>query len=65
MDQNRRRNNLQDMSIVEQIEKIKEEMCDKYCKYRDQFRNGLNPDLSILNQEQMDCLCNYCPLTRL
>lgn len=65
MSQNRRRNNPQDMTIYEQLEKIKEEMCDRYCKYRDRFRNDADSNLSILNQEQMDCLCNCCPLTRL
>lgn len=33
MDQNRRRNNPQDMTINEQLEKIKEEVCDDICKH--------------------------------
>lgn len=38
-----------------EIEKIKEEMCDKYCKM---------PDLAS-DQEELDEFCKYCPLNNL
>ena len=33
-----RRNNIADMTITEQIEKVKEDICDEYCKYPEQTR---------------------------
>ena len=38
-----------------QIEKVKEEMCDKYCKM---------PELALCEAE-MDILCINCPLNKL
>ena len=32
---NQRRNNPLDMTVTEQIIKVREEMCDGYCKYPD------------------------------
>ena len=43
-----------DKTISEMFEEIKEEMCDKYCKYIDQ-----------LGEEEIDELCSDCPLNRL
>ena len=59
MSQNRRRNNPQDMSIVEQLEKIKEEVCDRYCRYTSRNRNG------HLSNKLFDDICNRCPLNKL
>ena len=56
---NQRRNNPAEMTIYEQLEKIKEEMCDSYCKYI--MLNG-NGDLS--NDRLME-KCNCCPLNKL
>lgn len=58
MSQNRRRNNPQNMSIMEQIEEIKEEMCDNYCRY-----TAMSCD--DVSAEQMESYCKSCPLTRL
>lgn len=59
MSRNRRRINPQNMTIYEQLEKIKEEMCDSYCKYIMLNRNG-----DISNQRFDEC-CNHCPLNKL
>ena len=61
MSQNRRRNNPQDMTIYEQIEKMKEEVCDSICKYRNskEYRG-------IYSQETLDEVCEHeCPLRKL
>ena len=57
MSQNRRRNNPQDMSVMEQIGKIKEEMCDEYCRYTYMSNS--------ISAERMEKICSDCPLTRL
>lgn len=50
------------MTISEQIEKVKEEMCDKYCKY---------PEMTPPDGKDSDWLyednspCTRCPLNRL
>lgn len=38
-----------------QIEKVKEEMCDKYCKMPDE----------ATDQEELNEFCKYCPLDKL
>lgn len=61
MSQNRRRNNPVDMTIYEQIEKMKEEVCDSICKYRNskEYRG-------IYSQETLDEVCEQeCPLRKL
>lgn len=50
-----RRNNVAEMTIMEQLESIKEQMCDKYCHYR----------LTYLNQSDLDEKCEQCPLNRI
>lgn len=51
---NRRRNNILDMTIHEQLEKIAEEMCDNYCKYVAEDYGG-----------DLFKICDKCPLGRL
>lgn len=57
---NMRRNNPLDMTIEEQIEKVKEEICDTICKHVDRA------NVSITNTEELEQICeNECPLRRL
>lgn len=57
---NMRRNNPLDMTIKEQIEKVKEEICDKICKYDAGLYAG------TINVEELGQICeNKCPLRRL
>ena len=43
------------MSIYEQLQAIKEEMCEHYCHYRKTY----------VYQSDVDEKCEHCPLTRL
>lgn len=59
--ENQRRNNPAEMTIHEQLEKIKEEVCDDICKYRNSkdYRGKLS-------QESFEEICKYdCPLNKL
>lgn len=57
---NMRRNNPLNMTIEEQIEKVKEEICDTICKYDDGLYAG------IISVEELGQICeNKCPLRRL
>ena len=55
MSQDHRRNNKMEMSIYEQLQAIKEEMCEHYCHYRKTY----------VYQSDVDEKCEHCPLTRL
>lgn len=59
-----RKNNVQDMSISEQIEAIKEGICDDYCKYTEQYR-ACYKDPDEAQERLMADMCNFCPLIRL
>lgn len=61
MPKNKRRNNPEDMKVSEMVEKIKEEVCDNICKYRNskEYRG-------IYSQETLDEICEHeCPLIKL
>lgn len=45
-------------SIIEIIEEVKEDICDKYCKYPSMY----TPDEW---EDKIDELCGECPLSRL
>ena len=51
-----RKNNIADMTIVEQLIKVQEEICDKYCKY---------PALESPNENGVFDACEHCPLGRI
>ncbi len=46
-------------SISEQLEEIAAEICNKYCKYPDQWDEEKDGDLSESD------ICRDCPLSRL
>lgn len=56
---NMRRNNPFEMTIKEQIEKVKEDCCDEICKQLEKANRG-----EILTDE-LDSICEDCPLRRL
>lgn len=56
---NMRRNNPFDMTIKEQIEKVKEDCCNENCKHLEKANRG-----EILTEE-LDAICEECPLIRL
>ncbi|MBQ1294566.1 MAG: hypothetical protein IIY21_11035 [Clostridiales bacterium] len=56
---NQRRNNPAEMTIYEQLEKIKEEVCTRYCRYALRNRNG------HMSNKLLDDTCTRCPLNKL
>lgn len=64
-----RRKNVERMTIPEQMLKITEEMCDKYCKYPDEVHQKYLMD-EFENEDDkfeylMEHYCNDCPLQKL
>ena len=55
-----RRNNKADMTISEQIESIKERMCDQYCKWPDKWDEEAE-GIPLFESEH----CEHCPLMEL
>lgn len=45
------------MELLEKVEDIKTQMCDHYCKHRDEWDEDDGPI--------EDAICKSCPLTRL
>lgn len=59
-----RKNNLQDMTITEQFEVIKEKICDDVCRYRVMYLEKYkDPDEAWNNLVEHQC--TKCPLERL
>lgn len=49
-----RRNNVCDMTIREQLSKTKEDICEKYCKYKDKLKG-----------KDLDEVCRDCPVRKI
>lgn len=71
-----RKNNIEDMTIREQIENVKENFCQEYCKWYDNKEHRIemakkcnqHPLHEIIEAAEEDLLqtnCHGCPLTRL
>ena len=58
-----RKNNKADMTIVEQLEQIKEKMCDEYCIYRS-MAFSTNKDVDAA-EEYLAEYCKDCPMNNL
>jgi hypothetical protein len=56
---NMRRNNPLDMTIEEQIEKVKEDCCEENCKHLEKARSG------HISNEELEAICEECPLSKL
>ena len=59
-----RQNNKADMTVTEQIEAIKEQICDDYCKHTEAYLSCYK-DPDEAQQKLLADMCNFCPLTRL
>lgn len=60
MGKHRRRNNKERMTVIEQLEGLRDNICEDYCKYQEKaFSEHKDPD------EALDALikehCNDCP----
>ncbi len=70
-----RKNNPSDMTIREQMERVRDDVCDWICKYNEDFNNkirALKGNDQTLKDEIIDVLerelekhCDQCPLSRL
>lgn len=58
-----RKNNIQNMTISEQVEAIKAEICKDYCKHLERLELDLEADEA--QQILEDDYCSDCPLVRL
>lgn len=56
-----RKNNINDMTITEQIVKIREDGCKYACKYREYYEEGDE----VLAKVSLQGYCHECPLMRL
>lgn len=55
-----RRNNIADMTISEQIEVIKAQICNDYCRQTVRLENGEIDEEYFYNE-----ICGNCPMRRL
>ena len=63
---NGRRNNVADMTISEQVAKIKTEVCDKCCRWPQYVHEmWLREEIEDRDEYLEDAYCKSCPLTRL
>lgn len=58
-----RKNNFKDMTVVEQILEIREEVCAYACKYRDEASNLYSEDM--MKKLYIQRYCHECPLMKL
>ncbi len=61
---NNRRNNIERMTISEQMLKIQESMCDKYCKYPELSKETISDPDEAFEWLQHN-YCEDCPLQKL
>lgn len=54
-----RRNNINDMTICEQLDVIADSICSFCCKYREQYNN------QNIDKETLISFCKECPLTKI
>lgn len=52
------------MQIIDQLQKIADEMCDKYCKYPEQYESQYD-DTDEAWDKMMCEVCDNCPLNKL
>lgn len=64
-----RQNNILDMTICEQLEKIKSEMCSSYCMYPELYKVKYLQEEFENEEEAQETMritvCENCPLVKL
>ena len=63
--ENRRMKNKQDMTIVEQLIKIRSRMCDECCKFPTQSYKECGEDINKATEYCMEKYCAKCALNEL
>ena len=51
-------------TITQQLETIKEDICDEYCKWSERYRE-LYEDPDKANERMLGEVCEICPLQRI
>ena len=59
-----RKKNKMDMTIPEQLESIKEKMCDQYCRFPEEAK-ATHEDPDEAMESLMHVHCEHCPLMEL
>ena len=59
-----RHNNKMDMTIAEQVEAVKEQICRDYCKHTEEYLSCYK-DPDEAEEKLLADMCNFCPLSRL
>ena len=59
-----RHNNIQDMTIGEQVEAIKEELCRDYCRHTQEYLSCYK-DPDEAQEKLLADMCQYCVMNRL
>lgn len=59
-----RKHNKEDMTVCEQIEAIKEQICRDYCKNTEAYLSTYK-DPDEAEEKLLADMCNFCPLCRL
>ncbi len=54
---------MKEKSVTKTIEEVKEEICDKYCKFIAEFNKGEKTDAEFLTF--LEEHCEVCPLNKL
>lgn len=60
---NRRKNKL-DMTVTEQLQSIVDTICDKYCKYPDEYMGKIK-DVDEAQEAMQHEVCEHCPFMEL
>ena len=65
MGEHRRRNNKERMTVIEQLEAMRDNFCENYCKYPVEVHQRYLADEINTEDEKLDYLtkhyCNNCP----
>ena len=59
-----RHNNKSDMTVREIIEDVKDNICENYCKYTEQYR-GCFKDPMEADENKIADMCHFCVMGRL
>lgn len=59
-----RHNNVSDMTIQEQLETMKDTICEDICKYTEQYR-ACYKDPDEADEKRIADMCHFCVVTRL
>lgn len=52
------------MTVTQQLEKVKEDICDNYCKYPEKYLEKIKDPDKAMN-EMWEHICENCPLNKL